>query len=45
MGILADAPDDTGRIVVQRQNEQLHQRRDEEHQEEQRQRRGQPYAV
>ena len=45
MDILADAPDDTGRIVVQRQNEQLHQWRDEEHQEEQGQRCGQPYAV
>ena len=43
--ILADAPDDPGRIVVQRQNEQLHQWRDEEHQEEQSQRCGQPYSV
>ena len=42
---MADAPDDPGRIIVQRQNEQLHQWRDEEHQEEQSQRCGQPYAV
>jgi len=37
--------DDTGRITVQRQNEQLDQWRDEEYQKEQRQRCSQPYAV